>query len=91
MTIIPTPKSIRGETGRVRLSEFASRQVSALPAETLDLLRREFPGEWRSTDTGGFRARFLKGSPLEAVEPVGVHDGPDAYVLSALAGRMREP
>ncbi len=81
MTIIPTPKSIRIETGSVRLSEFSSRQVSALPGETLDLLQREFPGEWSSKDAGGFRARFLKGSPPETVEPVGVHAGPDAYVL----------
>ena len=86
MNIIPTPKSIKMKTGSVRLSELNSRQVSGLPSETLDLLQREFPGEWSSKDTGGFSVRFLKEGPLVATEPVEVPAGPDAYVLRVTDG-----
>ncbi len=81
MNIIPTPQSIRSATGSIRFAALGSRQVSGLPAEALDLLRREFPGEWRDKDTGGFCVRFLKGSSPEADEHVEVPAAPDAYVL----------
>jgi len=52
-----------------------------LPAETLDLLRREFSGEWCSKDTGGFSVRLLKEGAAAATAPVEVSSEPDAYVL----------
>ena len=81
MNIIPTPQSFKCDSStKVSLQDFTTLLVSGLSADTLELLKCDFPEIQADNEADIFRARIIK-APTVEFPPVEIEKKPDAYVI----------